>query len=219
MNLEIPVVESVQFATVGVSSTGGNPFGYAVMAAYDETALVNAAREGDREAFEKLVEKHSKKIYHTALHLIADPDEAKDLTQETFVKAYRAIARFDGRSSFMTWIYRILVNLSLNRRKQLSRQRPGRLQDPRVQTFVLDKARPDEDDPERKVSNLRTIEALIKALDEMSEVLRTTLVLVVFENVDYKQAADILGCSEGTVAWRVFRAREILRDKLKGHLT
>jgi RNA polymerase sigma-70 factor (ECF subfamily) len=189
------------------------------MAANNETELVNAAREGDRKAFEKLVEKHSRKIYHTALHLIADSDEAKDLTQETFVKAYRAIARFDGRSSFMTWIYRILVNLSLNRRKELSRQRPGKLREQRIQAFIMDRTRADEDDPERQVSNRRTIEALAGALEELSDVLRTTLVLVVFENVDYKQAAEILGCSEGTVAWRVFRAREILREKLKSHLT
>jgi RNA polymerase sigma-70 factor (ECF subfamily) len=189
------------------------------MAVNNETELVNAARDGDKKAFEKLVEKHSKKIYHTALHLIADTDEAKDLTQETFVKAYRAIDRFDGRSSFMTWIYRILVNLSLNRRKELSRTRPGRLRDQRIQAFVIDKSKKDEDDPEKQVANRRTIEALVDALEDLSEVLRTTLVLVVFENVDYKQAAQILGCSEGTVAWRVFRAREILREKLKGHLT
>lgn len=184
----------------------------------NEAKLVDAARKGDKKAFEQLVEAHSKRIYHTALHLIGDADEAKDLTQETFVKAYKAIGKFDARSSFMTWIYRILVNLSLNRRKQLARTRPGKMQDPRIQKFVMDKSRPDEDDPERKATNRRTIEALIKALDEMSEVLRTTLILVVFENVDYREASEILGCSEGTVAWRVFRAREILREKLEGHL-
>ena len=189
------------------------------MVAKEEIAIVDAARKGDKQAFEKLVRAHSKKIYHTALHLIADPDEAKDLTQETFVKAYRAIDRFDGRSSFMTWIYRILVNLSLNRRKELARTRPGKLRDQRIQAFIMDKTNRDEDDPERQVANRRTIEALSKAIDELSEVLRTTLVLVVFQNVDYRQASEILGCSEGTVAWRVFRAREILREKLKGHLT
>jgi RNA polymerase sigma-70 factor (ECF subfamily) len=188
------------------------------MAIDNEEQLVNAARKGDKQAFEKLVEAHSHKIYHTALHLIGDEDEAKDLTQETFVKAYRAIGRFDARSSFMTWAYRILVNLSLNRRKQLARSRSGKLRDPRIQKYVMDKSRPDEDDPERQAVNRRTIEALVTALDEMSEVLRTTLVLVVFENVDYKQASEILGCSEGTVAWRVFRARELLREKLEGHL-
>jgi RNA polymerase sigma-70 factor (ECF subfamily) len=189
------------------------------MAIKNEAQLVAASRKGDKKAFEQLVEAHSKRIYHTALHLIADADEAKDLTQETFVKAYRAIDRFDGRSSFMTWIYRILVNLSLNRRKQLARNRPGKIQDPRVQKFIMDKSHPDEDNPERQASNRAAIKELVKALDEMSEVLRTTLILVVFENVDYKQASEILGCSEGTVAWRVFRAREILREKLEGHLS
>ena len=89
----------------------------------------------------------------------------------------------------------------------------------RIQTFIMDKTKKDEDDPERQTINRRTLEALAKAMEELSEVLRTTLVLVVFQNVDYKQASEILGCSEGTVAWRVFRAREILREKLKGHLT
>ena len=184
-----------------------------------ETELVAAARKGDRQAFEKLVEKHSRKIYNTAIHLIADSDEAKDLTQETFVKAFRAIDRFDGRSSFMTWIYRILINLSLNRRKELARSRSGKLQDPRIQAWAMDRGRPAAETPDRTVANKHTMEALTKAIDGLSEVLRTTLVLVVFENIDYKQASEVLGCSEGTVAWRVFRAREILREKLKDHLT
>ena len=89
----------------------------------------------------------------------------------------------------------------------------------RIQTFIMDKTNRDENDPERQVANRRTIEALAKAIDELSDVLRTTLILVVFQNVDYRQASEVLGCSEGTVAWRVFRAREILREKLKGHLT
>jgi len=185
----------------------------------NELEIVNAARHGDRKAFEKLVEKHSRRIYHTALHLMSDPDEARDLTQETFVKAFRAIDRFDGRSSFMTWVYRILVNLSLNRRKELGRARAGRVRDQKLQAFILDRSKRDEDNPERQVANRRALEALIEALNDMSEVLRTTLVLVVFDNVDYRQASEILGCSEGTVAWRVFRAREILREKLKNHLS
>jgi len=188
------------------------------MANVDETQLVKKAKEGDTQAFEELVQRHFHKIYHTAVHIMADGDEAQDMTQETFIKAFRALGKFDGRSSFFTWIYRILINLCLNRKKEIKKWKTAKESDPRLKAFLMEKETAMEVTPEDKLQQKRMVVSLVDALDDLSEVLRTTLILVVFENMDYKQAGEILGCSEGTVAWRVFRAREILREKMKKHL-
>jgi len=188
------------------------------MANTDEMKVVQKAKEGDTQAFEELVQRHFSKIYHTALHIMADGDEAEDMTQETFIRAYRALAKFDGRSSFFTWIYRILINLCLNRKKEIKKWRTAKDNDPRLKSFLMEKETAQEETPEDKLLQKRQVVSLIEALDDLSEVLRTTLILVVFENMDYRQAGDVLGCSEGTVAWRVFRAREILREKMKKQL-
>jgi len=190
------------------------------MANTNEIALVQQAKSGDKKAYEELVKLHFRRVYHTAVHMMASAQEAEDVTQETFIKAYRAIGKFDGRSSFSTWVYRILINLCLNRLKQLKKWRTaGQGQDPRLAAFILEKETADTETPEQKLQNKRMIVDLVEAIDQLSDVLRTTLILVSFENVDYKQAGEILGCSEGTVAWRVFKAREILREKMKRHLT
>lgn len=188
------------------------------MANIGERDIVQRAKEGDTRAFEELVQLHFTKIYHTAVHIMVDSDEAEDMTQETFIKAFKALGKFDGRSSFFTWIYRILINLCLNRKKEIKKWKIVREKDPRLKSFLIEKQTSPEDTPEEKLHLKRMVLSLIEALDDLSEVLRTTLILVVFENMDYKQAGEILGCSEGTVAWRVFRAREILREKMKKQL-
>jgi RNA polymerase sigma-70 factor (ECF subfamily) len=181
----------------------------------NERNLVQRAKEGDTRAFDELVQLHFKKIYHTAMHVMADGDEAEDMTQETFIKAYRALGKFDGRSTFFTWIYRILINLCLNRKKEIRKWSTSKERDPRLRTFLMEKETASGETPEDKLAHKRMVVSLVEAIDDLSEILRTTLILVVFENMDYRQAGEILGCSEGTVAWRVFRAREILREKLK----
>jgi len=181
----------------------------------DDTILVQKAKEGDKKAFEELVQTYFGRIYHTAMHIMADTQEAEDVTQETFIKAYRALARFDGRSSFFTWIYRILINLCINRKKEIKKWGLHNENDPRLQLIHSEKQTSSSQSPDEQLEKKRIILSLIKAIDELSDVLRTTLILVVFENLDYKKAGEILGCSEGTVAWRVFRARELLREKLK----
>ncbi|MFH1434646.1 MAG: sigma-70 family RNA polymerase sigma factor [Pseudomonadota bacterium] len=188
------------------------------MANKEEINLVKRSKEGDNEAFEQLVQLHFKRIYHTAVHVMADTSEAEDMTQETFIKAFKAIGKFDGRSSFFTWIYRILINLCLNRKKEIKKWKGTNSKDPRLKAFLIEKGAKSEETPEDKLQKKRMVTSLVEAIDELSDVLRTTLILVVFENMDYKMAGEILGCSEGTVAWRVFRARELLRKKMLNYL-
>ncbi len=179
----------------------------------DDRELMNRAKSGDRRAFGQLVRKHQKRIYRVALHMLRDPVEAEDVAQDAFVRAFAALARFDGRSQPYTWFYRIAVNLSLNRIRSRKRQRNVTTEDdPRIESFLLDSHPAGA--PERASCERQMAIALCAAIDELSDTLRTTLILVVIDGLSHGDAAEVLGCPEGTVAWRVHEARRKIRASL-----
>jgi RNA polymerase sigma-70 factor (ECF subfamily) len=176
--------------------------------------LVDRARAGDADAFGSLVRRHQKRIYRLAFHLVRSGAEAEDVTQETFVRAYQAIDRFDGRSEPFTWLYRIAVNLSLNAiraRKPTRNATPA--DDPRI-AGLLTETRPSQGDPAGESQRKQLAAALCEGIDALSDTLRTTLILVCIDGVSHEEASHILGCPEGTVAWRVHEARRKLREYL-----
>jgi len=176
--------------------------------------LVDAAREGDSEAFGTLMRRHQRRIYRLALHLLRDAAEAEDATQETFVRAYGALDRFDGRSEAFTWIYRIAVNLSLNViRARKPNRRSVSTDDPRLEG-VLVETRAGSANPLGDSENRELGRVLCEGMDALSDTLRTTLILVGVDGLSHAQAGEVLGCPEGTVAWRVHEARRKLRDYL-----
>jgi RNA polymerase sigma-70 factor (ECF subfamily) len=151
-------------------------------------------------------------------HMLRSSAEADDVTQETFVRAYAALARFDGRSEPFTWIYRIAVNLSLNViRSRKTTRGTTTPDDPRIEGELIED-RPLAD-PAQHSSERQLAGAVLDGLDELSETLRTTLVLVSVDGLSHAEAAAVLGCPEGTVAWRVHEARRKLRAYLetRGH--
>lgn len=179
--------------------------------------LVEAARQGDREAFGALMRLHQRRVYRLALHLLRNAAEAEDITQETFVRAYGALDRFDGRSEPFTWIYRIAVNLSLNAiRARKTSQHSTPPDDPRVESLLVEQ-RPSLANPHGATEDKELAAILFRGIDGLSEVLRTTLVLVAVDGLSHTDASKILGCSEGTVAWRVHEARRRLREYLAQH--
>jgi RNA polymerase sigma-70 factor (ECF subfamily) len=175
--------------------------------------LVTAAREGDAEAFGLLVRRHQRRVYRLAVHLLKSGAEAEDVTQDTFVRAYGALDRFDGRSEPFTWIYRICVNLSLNALRSRKTRRASSPDDPRVEALLIDN-RPAGASPARTSSDKQLGRALVEGIDELSDTLRTTLVLVCIDGLSHAEAGEVLGCPEGTVAWRVHEARKKLRGML-----
>ncbi|HKY35696.1 MAG TPA: sigma-70 family RNA polymerase sigma factor [Polyangiaceae bacterium] len=175
--------------------------------------LVTAAREGDTEAFGLLVRRHQRRVYRLAVHLLKSGAEAEDVTQDTFVRAYGALDRFDGRSEPFTWIYRICVNLSLNALRSRKTRRAASPDDPRIEGLLIDN-RPAGGSPARSSSDKQLGRALVEGIDELSDTLRTTLVLVCIDGLSHAEAGEVLGCPEGTVAWRVHEARKKLRAML-----
>lgn len=179
--------------------------------------LVEAAQKGDAESFGVLMRRHQRRVYRLALHLVRNSAEAEDVTQDTFVRAYGALDRFDGRSEPFTWIYRIAVNLSLNAiRARKPSDRASSPDDPRIESLLVER-RATLSSPEAASEDRELGLALLAAIDSLSEILRTTLVLVLIDGLPHADAGKILGCSEGTVAWRIHEARRRLREHLAQH--
>ncbi len=185
-----------------------------VMTATDRD-LVDRAREGHADAFGQLVHRHQQRIHRLAIHMLRDRAEAEDVTQETFIRAYRAIARFDGRSEPYTWFYRIAINLSLNRIRSRKNARTRHdTEDPRLDGVLVD-TQPETSDPAASAQRRQLYESLSAGIDKLSNTLRTTLILVCVDGRSHEEAAAILGAPEGTIAWRIHEARRKLREYMQ----
>lgn len=183
----------------------------------DEDPDLDRARNGDREAFGRLVKRHQRRVYAAALHILGNHSDADDATQETFVKAFRGLPQFDGRADFFTWLYRITVNTALNtlrggkRGTALSQKSGAEAAHVGGRPEALGQNAPD---PSQKVQTSAEVQRVLEAIAELSPSLRVTLVLATVEDLPHKQIAEILEIPEGTVAWRVNEARRLLRQRL-----
>ena len=177
--------------------------------------LVERAKAGDRTAFGELVRRYRKRIFALALHLTGTPSDADDIAQEVFMRAYRALDRFEGRSEFFTWVYRMAVNRSLNARRDSSRRRESPLEDPSIDRAVAIDA---GGNPVRAAELRLTYARLLRGLDGLPAEMRTTVVLVVLQGMSHGEAAVVQKCSEGTIAWRMHEARTRLHAAMSPDL-
>jgi RNA polymerase sigma-70 factor (ECF subfamily) len=180
----------------------------------DEDPDLDRARNGDREAFGRLVRRHQRRVYAAALHILGNHSDADDATQETFVRAFRGLPTFDGRADFFTWLYRITVNTSLNAMR--SSRRGQALSDRSQVESEHGGGRPEalgvvERTPADWALVSADLRAVLEAVASLSAPLRITLVMATVDDLPYKQIAEILEIPEGTVAWRVNEARRLLR--------
>ncbi len=173
----------------------------------EAASLVDAAKAGDGKAFEELVRRYRPRIFALALHLTGRPSDADDITQDAFLRAYNQIHKFEGRSEFFTWLYRIALHRALNAKRDGKRRQAAPLEDPRVAAAVAVDA---HGDPRKALELQESYIHLLIAFDGLSETLRTTVVLTTLQGLSYKEAAVVLETSEGTVAWRVHEARRQL---------
>jgi RNA polymerase sigma-70 factor (ECF subfamily) len=183
-------------------------------------ALVEASRRGDREAFRELVERHFRRVLAVASGMLRSPEDAKDVAQETFIKAYRSLASFKGDSTFYTWLYRITVNLCIDQQR-----RQGR-----VAAAIEPAATGGEDaagewqggnpgpDPFERVRQRELGAHMRAALDELTPEHRAVILLREIEGLSYEEISHVMQCAKGTVMSRLHYARKRLQDKLRGHL-
>ena len=178
---------------------------------------LDRARRGDRAAFGRLVRRYQQRVYSAALHILGSHSDADDVAQESFVRAYRGLASFDGRADFFTWLYRITVNTALNslrggkRGAALSQKGGAEAAHVGGRPEALGQHAPD---PAQKAQHGAEVTRVLEAIAELSPSLRVTLVLATIEDLPHKQIAEILEIPEGTVAWRVNEARRLLRQRL-----
>ncbi|MFT5359105.1 MAG: RNA polymerase sigma-70 factor (ECF subfamily) [Polyangiales bacterium] len=199
---------------VGSPPQGKVLYGPWLASAMDEAELLTKASEGDRSAFGHLVKMHQGRVSACATKMLTSPSEAEDAAQETFIRAWKALARFDGRSKLSTWLYRICVNVCLNRIRSQKGKRHADLDDPSSPDIAADSQK-SGNDPGHALE-LSELQARLQAsLDRLSPSLRSAVVLVLIEGMPHKEAGDVLGVPEGTVAWRIHEARRRLRGELK----
>ncbi|QYJ14224.1 ECF RNA polymerase sigma factor SigE [Rubrobacter xylanophilus DSM 9941] len=166
-----------------------------------DEALVARAQSGDRRAFSELVRRHESSVYRVCYRVLGNREDAKDAAQEAFVRAFRKLESFEGRSSFKTWLLRLTMNVSLNERAKNHRELPQK---------ILESGY--EPGPDKEVSRSEMVARLHKALQVLGPNHRAAVVLRDLEGLSYIETAEALGVNEGTAKSWVHRGRQRLRD-------
>jgi RNA polymerase sigma-70 factor (ECF subfamily) len=185
-----------------------------------EMELVRRAQRGDLKAYDELIQRYQERIYATVYHMTSNHEDANDLAQDSFIKAYRALKSFKGGSSFYTWLYRIAVNKTINFLKQRKNRTHMSLNDLDINT----ENNPDlvalisEKTPRRDAGLKELQEKLNAALLKLSEPHRLVVVLHDVQGQSHEEIADIMDCNIGTVRSRLFYARQQLQSLLADYL-
>lgn len=182
-----------------------------------DAELVTRWKAGDENAFEALVIRHQKRVYRLLLRMMGSPEEAEDVSQETFLNLHRHGRRFRGDSRFSTFVYRVAANAALNRRRSLGRRR-ARIEKLTQRQEAGDNLPVTPRDPEDATAGRELSQHVRDALDRLSPSLRLPVVLYDLEGLAYGEIAKVLGVAEGTVKSRIHRARKALREELRSTL-
>lgn len=212
--------DSASVPPTAIVDPPASPLDGAGAARPDDRPLVEAARGGDLAAYDELVRRYQERIYATVYNMTANHEDANDLAQETFIKAFPALKSFKGDSSFYTWIYRIAVNKTINFLKQKKHKNHLSLNDldlhaendPDLVALISDKT------PRRDVALMELQEKLNAALLKLSETHRLVVTLHDVQGLSHDEIATIMECNVGTVRSRLFYARQQLQAYLSDYL-
>jgi len=179
--------------------------------------LVERAQRGDKRAFELLVEKYQRKLARLLSRLVRDPGEVEDVTQEAFIKAYRALPSFRGDSAFYTWLYRIGINTAKNYLVAMGRRAPTstEIEAEEAEGYESGELLRDINTPESLLLTKEIAGTVNAAIEALPEELRSAIQLRELEGMSYEEIAKLMDCPIGTVRSRIFRAREAIAERLK----
>lgn len=181
---------------------------------FDEQSLILRCQRGDKPAYGILVENYMQRAYHIALGLTGSHENALDLSQEAFVRAYRAIKKLDPKRKFFTWFYQILKNLCFNHLRDQKRHAAAFSE---IGDGVLDNLSDSNADAAANYEQQELRELLWKALNSLNPADREIIILKDFQDLSYKEIAEFLNCPDGTVMSRLYHARKALKLKLEGY--
>ena len=189
----------------------------------DERELVERAAEDDHRAFQVLVERYQRKAYSVAFGILRSEDEAMDVTQDAFVKVYKALPRFKGQAAFYTWLYRIVVNLCIDRKRKAARRAEVEYEDTLTHNKDAPVAGPvlastGIESPAAAYARLELREQMGQAMDSLSERHREILVLREVEGLSYEELSEVLAVPKGTIMSRLFHARKNFQQALGRYL-
>ncbi len=180
--------------------------------------LVERAQRGDKRAFDLLVVKYQRKLARLLSQFIHDAAEVEDVTQETFIKAYRSLSSFRGDSAFYTWLYRIGINAAKNflvAQKRRASATTNEFDIEAAENFEEGSQLRELNTPENELMSKQIAQTVHQALQALPEELRSAITLREIEGLSYEEIASIMSCPTGTVRSRIFRAREAIADKLQ----
>jgi len=179
--------------------------------------LVARAQRGDKQAFELLVEKYQRKLARLLSRFIRDPAEVEDVTQEAFIKAYRALPAFRGDSAFYTWLYRIGINTAKNYLMAMGRRAPTstEVEAEEAEGFEEGEQLRDINTPESLLLSNEIARTVNSTIEQLPEELRTAIQMREIEGMSYEDIAKAMDCPIGTVRSRIFRAREAIAEQLR----
>jgi len=179
--------------------------------------LVERAQKGDKRAFELLVLKYQRKLARLLSRLVRDAGEVEDVTQEAFIKAYRALPAFRGDSAFYTWLYRIGINTAKNYLMAMGRRAPTstEVEADEAEGFEEGEQLRDINTPESVLLSNEIAETVNSTIEKLPEELRTAIQLREIEGMSYEEIAKVMDCPIGTVRSRIFRAREAIAEQLR----
>lgn len=190
--------------------------GWHVMSARNvDQELVERVQKGDKSAYDVLVKKYQHKIVNLVSRYVRDSNEAMDVAQEAFIKAYRALPRFRGESAFYTWLYRIAINTAKNHLVAVDRRPPDSdIDASEAEQYEGALALKEVDTPERLALKDEIEKAIYAAIEALPDDLKTAISLREFEGLSYEEIAVTMDCPVGTVRSRIFRAREAIDNRI-----
>ncbi len=185
----------------------------------DEKELVRRAKAGDDEAFRQLFERHNRRAYGLALGVVKNPDDALDVVQDAFIKAHRYLPKFEGTSSFYTWLYRIVMNLGIDHLRKVKRAKQVDFND--AISHIEESGASDNllprilgADPGKALIRREIREQINVAMAGLSDNHRQVLTMRELEGLSYEEMAETMKCSKGTIMSRLFHARKNMQEQL-----
>ncbi|RJP59328.1 MAG: sigma-70 family RNA polymerase sigma factor [Candidatus Auribacter fodinae] len=185
---------------------------------YSDNDLISAVREGKIEAFDQIVRRYESKVLGVLYGMMRNSDDARDVAQDVFVKAYKSVDKFRGDSKLYTWLYRITVNMAIDYMRKKQKKAKVEYND-EVKISDDNPAVPvDRINPSKTVQNKELRTKLQEAIEQLPEEQKSTFVLREMQDMSYQEIADVMNCSVGTVMSRLFYARKKVRDMIKPYL-